>query len=315
MKNLRFLALSLFFTAEAMAAETVAEAAVNKGVSAVNKGAISLDFWKDRIGNYIDTHGSALLGAVIVLAVSLYASRWIVKWLEHWLEKKPIEPPVRMLLVRLTYLLMLGFSLVIALGTAGVEVTPLVAGLGVAGVGVSLAMQGVLSNLTAGLLIIFTKPFKVGEFIEIVEVYGQVTEIELFRTTLIHADRSRVMIPNRKIVGEIVHNYGTIRQLNLEVGVAYDTNLPEAMAAIRDALKSSSRVMKELAPIVGVTTLGDSSINISVKPWVSVGDYGIVDGEIYQAIIEQFRVRKIEMPFPQREIRLLNGTPAEARIA
>src|SRR5712692_9994091 len=94
--------------------------------------------------------------------------------------------------------------------------------------------QGVLSNLVAGLTIIFTKPFRVGEYVEMVGVQGQVEVIELFTTTLTHPDRSKVVIPNRKIVGEVLHNYGTIRQLDMSVGVAYDTNLPDAIAILRD---------------------------------------------------------------------------------
>ena len=129
--------------------------------------------------------------------------------------------------------------------------------------------------------------------------------IELFSTKLSHPDRSRVVIPNRKVIGEIVHNYGTMRQLDLTVGVAYDTNLTETIAIVREMLNQHPRVMKEPAPIVGVTMLSDSSIDIAVKPWTSVADYGLVGAELYKAIVERFRERNISMPFPQREVRLL----------
>jgi small conductance mechanosensitive channel len=194
-----------------------------------------------------------------------------------------------------------------ALGTAGMDVTAMIAGISVAGVGVGLAMQGVLGNLFAGLTIIFTKPFRVNEYIEILSVQGQVTQIELLSTTLLHADRSRIVIPNRKIVGEILHNYGTIRQLELKVGVAYGTNLSDALLVISQILKANARVLKELEPVVGISNLGNSSIDIAVKPWVGVADFGPASAEIYQAIASQFRERKIEIPFPQREVRLLNN--------
>src|SRR5438093_9240740 len=122
------------------------------------------------------------------------------------------------------------------------EVTPLVASIGVAGVGIGLAMQGVLSNMVCGLAIIFLKPFRVGEYIELLGVHGQVTAIELFSTTLAHPDRSRVVIPNRKIVGEVLHNYGTIRQLDLSVGVAYQTNIKEALATLCELVAQNPRV-------------------------------------------------------------------------
>src|ERR1051326_8687296 len=109
-------------------------------------------------------------------------------------------------------------------------------------------MQGVLSNLFAGLMIIFTKPFRVGQYVELLGVQGQVEMIELFSTKLLHGDRSRVVIPNRKIIGEILHNFGAVRQLELNVGVAYDTNLQEAMAVVREILRNNPRVLKEPEP-------------------------------------------------------------------
>jgi small conductance mechanosensitive channel len=187
------------------------------------------------------------------------------------------------------------------------DVTALIAGVSVAGVGVGLALQGVLGNLVAGLTIIFTKPFRVGEWIEIAGVSGQVTKIELFSTTLVHTDQSRVVIPNRKIVGEILHNYGNVRQLDLSVGVAYGTNLSDATAIVRRVLAANPRVLTEPAPVVGVTMLADSSINIAIRPWIKVGDYVLAQGEINQAIAEQLRAASISIPFPQREVRLLNG--------
>lgn len=224
-----------------------------------------------------------------------------------------MEPPVRMLLVRIVKLLVFASALVVALGTAGMDVTALIAGISVAGVGVGLAMQGILGNLFAGLTIIFTKPFRVNEYIEILTVQGQVVQIELLSTTLVHGDRSRVVIPNRKIVGEILHNYGTIRQLDLSVGVAYGTDLGAAFQAISEVLKANPRILREFEPYVGVTALKGSSVEIAVKPWVGSADFGVAASEVNQAIVTLFRERKIEIPFPQREIRLLNSSASIQR--
>ena len=166
-------------------------------------------------------------------------------------------------------------------------------------------MQGMLGNLVAGLTIIFTKPYRVGEYIELLGVYGQVTDIELLSTKLVHTDRSIVTVPNRKIIGEILHNYGTVRQLGLSVGVAYGADLARALSAVNDILRENPRVLKDPAPVVGISTLGKSSINISVQPWVNVSDYGPAQLELYQAIVERFRARQIDIPFPQSEVRLL----------
>src|SRR6185436_3863019 len=192
--------------------------------------------------------------------LGIIAARLVGKVLVQWLDKRKMEPLVKMLLSRIARLLVVAFSLVIAAGTCGINIAPLVAGIGVAGVGLGLAMQGVLSNLVCGLLIIFTKPFRVGEYVEIIGCYGQVNTIDLFTTVLLHPDRSRVIIPNRKIVGEVLHNYGNMRQHHITVGVSYDTNLPEALAIVQDVLSKNAHVLKETAPLVALGAFADSSI-------------------------------------------------------
>ncbi len=262
--------------------------------------------WQDKLIEYVISHSGQLLAAAAIIVIGFIAARWIGKLLEGWLNRKAMEPPVRMLLTRIVKLLVISLALMVALGTAGMDVTTLIAGVGVAGIGIGLAVQGVLGNLVAGLTIIFTKPFRVGEYIELLSEQGQITSIELFCTTLLHADRSRVIIPNRKIVGEILHNYGAIRQLNLTVGVAYRTDIEKALGSGTRYSHCEPRVLKDPAPVVGISELGDSSINISIKPWTAVPDFAPAGPEIYRAIIQEFRAHQIEIPFPQREVRMLN---------
>jgi small conductance mechanosensitive channel len=252
-------------------------------------------------------YGFQILGALVILGVGLILARYVGNLTGRWLERRALEPPVRSLMVKTVRVVVLIFTLVVALDKFGFQVAPLVAGIGVAGLGIGIALQGVLGNLVAGLSIILTKPFRVGEWIAIVGVYGQVSSIELFATTLVHPDQSRVIIPNRKIVGEILHNYGTIRQMELTVGVGYTTDLPRALAVAREALLANPRVLTTPAPVVGIASLGDSAVNLSLGPWVAVPDYALAQGELYQAIVERFRSGGIEMPFPQREVRLLGA--------
>jgi len=263
-------------------------------------------FTKKLIG-FSEAYGTRVLGAILILIAGLIIARWLGNALRRWLERQQMEPPVRTLLVRVTRLLVMIFTVVMVLDKFGVPVATLVTGIGVAGVGMGLALQGVLSNLVAGLTIIFTKPFRVGEYVEIASVHGQVTHIELFSTVLLHTDLSSVVIPNRKIVGEILHNYGTVRQLNLSVGVAYGSNMNDVLSLLREIVTTNPRVLKNPAPAVGITALSDSAINIVVKPWTTVPDYGAAQAEIYQAIIDRFRAQHIEIPYPQREVRLLNN--------
>jgi small conductance mechanosensitive channel len=252
--------------------------------------------------------GPKVLVAIAVIVAGVFVGRWVGNTMARGLKKLELEPPVRELLVRVVRILVLVLFGIMALQNLGVELLPLIAGLGVAGAGIALAMQGVLSNMVAGLTIIFTRPFRVGEYVSMLGVEGRVEAITLFNTRLSHLDLSKVVVPNRKIVGEILHNYGKIRQLNVSVGVAYDTDLNKALAAVNELLQSNPRVLKDPTPVIAVSLLADSSIDIAVMPWVNVPDYGPAGGEINKSIVEMFRSRAISIPFPQREIRILSGT-------
>jgi len=281
-------------------------------VAPTNKPSFKIPLSPEQILSLMEKYGLKVLAAICVFAVGLFVAGRVGKLLSRTLEKREMEPPLRMLLIRIAKLAVMLLAVLIAVQQMGIELWPLIAGLGVAGVGIGLAMQGVLSNLVAGLTIIFVKKFRVGEYIEINGVHGQVSMIELFSTTLIHPDMSRVLVPNRKIVGEIIHNYGKIRQPDLSVGVAYDTDLNQALEIVRDILAGNPRVMKEPAPVVGASTLGDSSVVIAIKPWVALADFGPVQAEINKAILERFRQAGISIPFPQREVRILSSTDMKA---
>ena len=251
--------------------------------------------------------GPKVFVAIVILVVGVFVGRWVGRMMDRMLKRLQLELPIRQLLVRIVRLLVLGLFLIMALQNLGVELLPLIAGIGLAGAGIALAMQGVLSNIVAGLTIIFTRPFRVGEYVHLAGVEGRVENIQLFSTTLGHTDMSRVVIPNRKIVGEILHNYGQIRQLEIVVGVAYETDLNKAISAITEILQANARVLKDPAPVIQVTLLADSAVHIGVKPWANVPDCGPAAGEINQAIVETFRGRGIVIPFPQREVRLLGA--------
>lgn len=249
--------------------------------------------------------GPKLAVALIILTAGHFAGRWASGLMGRMLERLGLDETFRQLLTRFVRLAVFFLFAVMALQNLGVQLLPLLAGLGVAGAGIALAMQGVLSNFAAGLTIVFTRPFRVGEYVSVAGEEGAVAEIRLFNTILVHPDRSQVVIPNRKIVGEILHNFGELRQLNVEVGVAYDTDIPAALAAIRDLLAANPRVLQEPAPVIRVLSLGDSSVNIAIRPWTTVADYNPASSEVTQAVLETFRARGISIPFPQREVRML----------
>jgi small conductance mechanosensitive channel len=262
---------------------------------------------KDTLLDLAIRFGPKLLAAILILTVGFLAAGWAARGIARALHRFDLEPPVRQLLTRVGRVLVVALFAIMALQNLGVELLPLLAGLGVAGAGIALATQGVLSNMVAGLTIIFTKPYRVGEYIAIAGVEGQVENITLFNTGLAHPDRSRIVVPNRKVVGEILHNYGRIRQTEVRVGVAYESDLPLALGTIRDLVIANPRVLHEPAPVIQVITLGDSAVQIAVKPWVAVDDYGAVAGELNLSLVEQLRGRGIGIPFPQMEVRLIGG--------
>jgi small conductance mechanosensitive channel len=251
--------------------------------------------------------GPKILVAVLVLVAGVMVGRWLGRATERGLARLELEPPVRLLLVRLVRVVVFALFVILALQNLGVELLPLIAGLSIAGAGIALATQGILSNVLAGLTIIFTKPYRVGDYIEIVGVQGQVQIISIFSTTLMHVDRSRVVVPNRKLVGEILHNYGQIRQAEVKVGLGYEVDLEQAIAAIRELVAANSRVLRDPAPLVQIVALADSMVQIALKPWVAVEDYVPVVGELSLAVVETCRRRGISIPYPQREVRLIGS--------
>ena len=257
--------------------------------------------------------GPRLFAAILILIVGSFVSRWAMQWLAKVLRRIELEPPVRVLLLRIARLLVFLLFVVLALQNLGIELLPLIAGLGVAGAAIALAMQGVLGNVAAGLSIIFTKPFRVGEYISIANEEGRVEMITLFSTTLSHIDRSLIVIPNRKIAGEILHNFGMLRQLDLTVGLTQETDFARAFGAIDAVLKQNPRVIREPEPVVRIEEFAASAITVAIKPWVAVNDYVPAIGELNLAIAEALRRDGIRIALPQREVRLIAAQPDAAR--
>lgn len=262
----------------------------------------------DTLTQYAVQYGLQAAVAIGIFIAGVMASRGAGNFAQQTLERQSLDPPVRLLLVRVVKIVVILFTAMIALQTLGVPIAPLLAGVGVAGVGIGLALQGVLSNVMAGLSIIFSKPYKVGEHISLLGVHGDVVVIDLFTTTLMHADRSRVIIPNRKIVGEILHNFGTIRQMHLTVPVSPTANLDEALAQVRDVLNRHPSVMKDPVPSVGVASLGDSSlaVAIAIEPWTAVADYGSTQGDLNKLILQRFQEQGIALPSASLTVRVVN---------
>ncbi len=269
----------------------------------------SIDHIREQVTDLLIQFGPRLLTAILIIIAGVIVGGWAERWLSRALRHFDLEPPLRLLLSRVIRGLVLLLFVVMALQNLGVQLLPLIAGLGVAGAGIALAMQGVLSNIVAGLSIILTKPFRVGQYVQVAGVEGRVEHVSLFSTILTHADRSTVVIPNRKIVGEILHNYGHIRQVSVQVGVAPDTDVAAALQVIETVVLASPRVLKDVPPVIGVSSLAQSAVQISIQPWVSVDDYGAAVAELSRAILEALRANRINLALAQHEVRLLPPQP------
>jgi len=263
------------------------------------------------LGELAILYAPRVLSATVILVAGWFVARWASTFFARGLQRSPLEAPMRDLLARFARLLVFAVFLLIALQNLGIDLLPLIAGLGIAGAAVALALQGVLGNVAAGLTIIFTRPFHVGQYVAIAGVEGEVRSVSLFNTTLRHSDLSLVVIPNRKIVGEILHNYGEIRQLDLHVSVAYTVDVEVAFAAIREVLDANPRALKDPRPVLQVDRLEDQKLRIAIRPWVAVKDFGAAAGEINAAVVDALEQHGIVIP-AATAIQLLRTPPTAA---
>jgi small conductance mechanosensitive channel len=274
----------------------------------MNKELTTLDQAKNTVVDLAIKFGPKVLAALLILFLGVLISRWVGRAVLLALRRVEMEPPVRILLIRVVRLVVFAVFVIMSLQNLGIELLPLIAGLGVAGAGIALALQGVLSNAAAGLTIIFTKPFRVGEYISIIGEEGRVEAITLFNTTLAHPDLSYIVVPNRKIVGEVLHNYGKIRQLNIGLQVALEANVDEVLSIAADVVSTNARMLKDPRPLIRVAGLSGSTVMIEVKPWAPVMEYNAAIGEIAKSLAVALKDRGVEMPY--QSVQLLQASSA-----
>ena len=191
--------------------------------------------------------------------------------------------------------------LVMVLGRLGVDVAPLIAGLGVTGFILGFAFQESLGNLAAGLMIAINEPFKVGNFIEAAGLQGSVVEVNMMATVLSTPDNKRIVLPNKSVWGGPIVNYSAMatRRVDMKVGVAYGTDIAKALDVIRETVLSVPGVLDNPAPTVATAELADSQITINVRPWVKNQDYWTVYSATLQSVKDALGRAGIEIPFPQ----------------
>jgi len=191
--------------------------------------------------------------------------------------------------------------LVMVLGQLGVDVGPLVAGLGVTGFILGFAFQESLGNLASGLMIAINQPFKVGDYVIVSGLEGTVLKVSMMATELATADNKKVVIPNKSAWGGPITNFTALekRRVDLRVGIAYESDLAQAIRIAVEAIGKVPGVLTDPAPTVSISSLDDSAIVLNVRPWATCADYWMVYSACYKAVVEAFAQKKINIPYPQ----------------
>ena len=260
---------------------------------------------------------AAVWGLKVIAAVAIFViGRWVAKavrsGVRRMMTKADVEPIIIGFVGSMTYIALLAFVVIAALGQLGIQTTSFIAILGAAGLAVGLALQGSLANFAAGFLMIIFRPFKVGDFIEGAGVAGVVQAIHIFTTTLKTGDNKLIIIPNAKLSGDNITNYSAqeTRRVDMTVGVAYDADLSVVRDVLNDIISKEERALKDPAPLVAVAELADNSVNFVVRVWTKTGDYWGVKFDMTETIKNRFDSEGIGIPFPQRDIHIVSGQVA-----
>ena len=252
------------------------------------------------------TYSFQILAAIFIFIIGLWVANKVASVVAKLFEKKKIDITLSNFVSNLVKILIVIFVAVVALGKIGISVTPFVAALGAASLGVGLAMQGMLSNFAAGITIIVTRPFAVTNTISVRGVSGIVKEIHLGMTILTNEEGEEISIPNKHIVGEIIHNSFEYMLVDGTIGISYDSQPEQAIKLLKQTLDSIQDVADEPSPQIGINGFGDSSIDIGIRYWVPTKNYFELKYQTNLALYNTLIEAGISIPFPQREVRLLN---------
>ncbi|CAH9050638.1 Small-conductance mechanosensitive channel [Pseudoalteromonas holothuriae] len=252
--------------------------------------------------DYLVTYSMQVVGALLILLIGLWVSNRLSKMVEALLLRHKVDVTLTNFISNLVKVLLIVMFVIIALGKVGISVTPFVAAIGAASLGAGLALQGMLSNYGSGLAIIATRPFIVGDTIQIKGVSGQVKIIELGHTILVNEEKVEITIPNKHIIGEILHNSFEYSLVKGEIGIAYHSNSNSAIDEITNVIIANERVAKSPQPQVGIEQFADSAVIISYRYWVPTTQIIETKLAINKQVYNAIKAANIDIPFPQRVV-------------
>lgn len=266
-------------------------------------------------GNYLDKminfgfeYSPKIIGGIIVLLIGLWITKLITKSVEKALAKSKLDQSLVPFLKSLTNIILKILVVITVMGMIGIQMTSFIALIGAAGLAVGLALSGTLQNFAGGVIILILKPFKVGDFIEAQGFSGTVKEISIFATMLNTGDKKLIIIPNGPLSTGPLTNFSAEpqRRVDWKFGMAYGDDVENFKKAINDFFAEDTRILKEPASFIGLSELGDSSVNFTVKAWVNSADYWDVFFNINEKVYTKFGDYKLNIPFPQMDVHLHN---------
>ena len=250
--------------------------------------------------------GIKIATAIAIFVIGKFLARMISRLLQKALRRSGTDTMLVGFLGNIAYGVILVAVVLAAIDSLGVNVISLMAILGAAGLAVGLALKDSLSNFASGMMIIIFRPFKIGDYITAGGISGTVDEIGLFCTLLHTGDNQRIILPNSAIMGDTIINTSEMstRRIDLVIGIGYDDNIGQARDIIMAIMESDERILGDPEPSVNVGELGDSSVNLKVRPWVNADDYWSVRPDLLENIKVQLDEAGISIPYPQQDVHL-----------
>ncbi len=261
----------------------------------------------DMAAEYLVKYGFQVLGGLVLLLVGYWMASRIASLFLKFTQKRKWDITLSKLLASFLKIVILIFVVMMSAEKFGITIAPLVAAASALIFGTSFALQAPLSNYAAGLMVIVTRPFVIGNTIQVQGVSGVVEEIKLPCTVLVNEDGEKIVIPNKEIVGQILWNSAENKVVEKTLGISYKDDPEAAVAIILKTLQSIPKVRQQPAPIIGIEAFGESAIVIGLRYWVPTKEYFLVMYQANLAIYKALRVAKITIPYPQREIRMVSS--------
>jgi small conductance mechanosensitive channel len=257
--------------------------------------------WEMVVNNYLE-----VIAAVVILVVGRAIAGWARRLTRKGLERGDVDPTLVPFVAKVVYYGVMAVVVIAVLNRLGVATTSVVAIFGAAGLAVGLAMQGTLSNFASGVMLLIFRPFDLGDFVDAGGITGTVMEIGIFATTLRSPDNIRITVPNSQIYGSTISNFNgyETRRVDMVMGISYDDNIQTAMDTIQRIVIADERVLADPAPQIAVSNLGDSSVDIVVRPWCSAADYWALRFDLNRSLKEGLEAAGCSIPYPQRDVHM-----------